>query len=172
MNTLGNNFNRSRGEYAQNKNLPELIASAALLWIIPTLGNQAISSGVEGMIEDPKKKVVAPLLMAPFESIVFARNIVSSMNSFKGGDGTPFSDFIGSGGRTIKSGAEMAVGEKEELNRGDVDAILKTVGGFTGVPARRIWRMSEVLYDWMTGDYQPESVLQGMWDTAKGKRSD
>lgn len=172
MNILGNNYNRARGEFWQNKNVTELVVNSALLWILPTLGNQAISGGIQSMKDDPLKNILEPLLQAPFETIVFARNIISSMNSFRGGDGNPFSSFIGATGRSIKSVTERVLGDKEELSDQDIDAILNVVGGFKGIPARRAWRQTEVFYDWMTGDYQPESVLQGVWDTAKGKRSD
>ena len=38
-----------------------------------------------------------------------------------------------------------------------------TVGYATKLPARQAYLSSEYFYDWLTGDEEPENIVEGLW---------
>lgn len=171
-----NNLNRIRGEYVQKHDVARVVAGMALVWFAPAIGNDLIGRLFRqdwgDWVENPAKTISKDIALFPLQSIIYARNIADAMMSQRGGVDTPFSQLLGNIASLGRSGIERISGDKDEFDKQDLDKAITTLGDLTGIPTKKIWTSSEVIYDWMTDpQYRPDNIFQGLWDVARGHES-
>jgi hypothetical protein len=65
-----------------------------------------------------------------------------------------------------KSGQAVAArvgGDKDELTRADLKNMAQAGGYVTKLPSKQLWLTGEYLYDWLTGEEQPDNPAEALW---------
>jgi hypothetical protein len=102
------------------------------------------------------------VLAYPFEHVIGLRDLVK----FAGGDKKNFSPSPAfSALESVKEAATAASGAASsgELDRKTVKAATMAAGYLGGLPARQFWLTSEYAYDWLTGEENPSTPVEGAW---------
>lgn len=163
---LHNQFRKVHTQFKQDQDVGELISAITLMWILPALLDDLTLS--RGPDEDADQDewtewAVTKLTTYPFQSVVLVRDVVNSFSKF----GYTMSPVEGAGkaiGKTARAGIQLATGEKEEIKRSDIKNAVLSVGYVTGLPSRQVWITAEYFMDWITGEVDPETIPQGIWE--------
>lgn len=165
---LFNQFQKTGWQYGLTRNLPEMFNALMLLWFVPVV----LEDLMRGLYSDEEpedriSRLVFNTATYPFQGIVIVRDIVNGMGEY-GYDGSAALDAFGSLSRAGQiageQGRDLIAGEDEnELTRADVKALTMATGYALKLPARQAWISAEYFHDWMTGEEQPESVMEGLW---------
>lgn len=160
-------FNQFQNVYQQfrvDRNVPNLMASAALIWFIPAVLEDVLRGQAPGGDDDKEKwlKWLAKKeVFYPFQSIVLVRDMVSAMDYDY--SMSPAANALGSLAKTTKAIGNRTLGDKDEFTQSDFKNMFNTVGYFAGLPTRQTWQTLEYAYEWMTGEQQPSNPVEGVW---------
>lgn len=164
---LFNQFQKTTNQFRLDKNIPKLVGSMFLLWFFPAVIEDIIlgrGPDADADEEEWTQWFLKKEIMYPFQSVVLMRDVVNGMGDFGYSPSAAF-DAFESLARTGKTGVNLAIGEKDDIERKDIKSVFMTTGYLTGLPTRQIWLSSEYFYDWMTGEESPETPVEGVWRT-------
>jgi hypothetical protein len=179
MNLIYQQFAKTKRQYTLDHNRPKLFASLFLIWFLPVALEEMIrGDGPPGDDDDAAawaKYLARKMFFFPFSTVIFLRDI---MNAVEWKAETGRTSFQGSpaGGVGEATGTTIYTATKvftdEEITRKDVKDAMLAVGYWTKLPGRQVYDTSEALYDWWTGEYEPESVFEGVKAVVTGKPRD
>lgn len=162
---LFNQFGKTYTQFRFDRNVPKLMASLFLLWFAPAvLEDLLLGRGPDDDDDDEAwiKWAAKNEAMYPFQTVVLARDLVNGMDRF-GYEPSPAFDMAEKATKTGKLGIDLATGEEEEVSRTNLKDAVMLVGYFAQLPTRQLWLTGEYFHDWMTGEQEPESVMEGLW---------
>lgn len=165
-----NQFKQTADQFVSDRNVPKLIGSLALLWFLPAILEDVLRGrGPDDKDDDSWLKwLLQKELLYPFGTVVLVRDLASALERYittgrKNFDGSPALAAGEAVVGTIGGAWNLATGE--DVTRENVRDAVMTAGYFAQLPARQVWLTSEYLYDWMTGNEQPESPAEGLYRT-------
>jgi hypothetical protein len=164
-----NQFLKTAREFQLDGDIPRLVASAALIWFLPAVLEELIRGRGPGDDEDPTQWIAENELYYPFQTMILLRDIVSGLQR-SGYEPSPAYESINSLTKSAKVLRGLVIGEKEDITKSDVKNIANTVGYFAQLPTRQTWITLEYIYDWMTGEEEPENPIEGVWRSLVGKK--
>jgi hypothetical protein len=157
-----NTFYNEFADFAKTKNAAKFAGFILVAWF----GQQILEGLLRGRGPDDDddwwKWAVSNSISFPLETMVFVRDIVGGMKRYRYG-ATPALQAFENLSRIGKSATKMASGEKDEITRSDIRAIVDTVGYFAGLPTRQLWQTAEYFTDWYTGEEEPANPFEGFW---------
>lgn len=169
---LFNQFGRTYTQFRFDRNVPKLIGSLFLLWFLPAVLEDLLRGRGPDDDDDWLKWAVKNEAMYPFQTVVLARDVVNGMDQF-GYEPSAAFDVFEKTAKTAQAGIDLATGEKEELSRSNIKDAVMLVGYFAQLPTRQLWLTAEYFHDWMTGEQEPDSPLEGLWrGLVTGKKKD
>lgn len=160
MSILFNQFARAGQRYTIERNLPQLIGAATLLWFVPVVLEAAIRGDTPDDDESWAEHLGKRLAAYPFGTVVLLRDLTSSLDRYDY-SGSP----AGQIGDTLRR-ATLALAKTvtdEDITRTDWKAIVNTIGYAAKLPTAQLWKTLEYFYDWMTGLEIPESIISGLY---------
>lgn len=142
---------------------PRFVASMLTLWFMPAVLSEIVAGRGPDDDEDwdeYMKRTASLWATYPLQSVVFVRDVVNAAGPW-GYDGPPALEAITKTGETLALPAKI-LDEDAELTRGDLrDALL--AGSYWGhLPGRQMWITGSYLYDWSTGEEDPDDLAQFM----------
>ncbi len=164
-----NQMASSVNQYRLDKDMGRLAGAAALLWFLPAVMEDVLRGRTPGADDEPEKWATwfaRKQVLYPFNTVVLVRDLANSMERYLD---TGTKDF---GGSPVFDVGESLVGlaalatkplTGEDISRGDVKNAVMATGYIFQLPTRQTWQTAEYLYDWMTGEQAPESVIEGIW---------
>lgn len=163
MSIIFNQFARAGQRYSVDRNTPQLVAAAALLWFVPVVLEAAIRGDApdddEGWAKHFAKKVAA----YPFGSVVLFRDLVGALDRYDY-SGSPAGDVGATVVKAMKAAGKVFT--DDELTRTDWKSIVNTVGYAAKLPTAQLWKTTEYLHDWLTGIELPENLVAGIYRAA------
>lgn len=166
FNVLFNQFAKTKHEYKLTKNVPQLIASLALLWFLPAVMQELIVGRGPDADDEPDewlKWIAEKEIAYPFQTVVLIRDIVNGMGKF-GYEPSAAFDLFKSIADVGKAGIDVVVNAKE-VTRADARAAANLLGYTVKLPTRQMWLTAEYFYDWMHGNTEPSGPLDAAWRT-------
>lgn len=169
MSVLFNQFAKSIHGFQMDHDVPRLVASAALLWLLPPMLEALIRGrGPDDDDESWAGWLARTELLYPLGTVVGLRDVASAVDWALV---TGRADFRGSPAfdvpeRTV--GALLAIARAAdpdaEVSRANVEDMVLTVGYFAKLPARQAWTTLEYFHDWMTGRTDaPSNPVDALW---------
>jgi hypothetical protein len=146
-------------DFTKPRDLAQFTASMFALWFVPAVLSEVIAGRGPGEDEswDEYLKRTAYLWgLYPTQSVVLLRDVMSAMGPY-GYDGSPALDAFEQTARTMRIPVK-ALDDESEVSRSDVKAALLTASYWGHLPGRQMWITGSYLFDWMTGEEQPESI--------------
>lgn len=157
-----NTFYNEFADFAKTKDVKRFAAFALVAWF----GQQVLEGVIRGRGPDDDDEwfqwMISEGLSFPLETMIFARDIVSGMKRF-GYEPSPAFQAFENISRIGRSVGKMATGDKDDVTRGDLRAMIDTVGYFAGLPTRQVWQTLEYFTDWLTGEEEPSNPFEGFW---------
>lgn len=172
---LYNQYTSVHSEFKQTKDVGKLLASLTMIWFLPPIIEDLMLG--RGPDDDADEEEWANWLIKkevtyPFQTVILLRDIVNGMDRWGYSPSPAFDALESIGGAGVMLG-ELTLGDKDEIERKDIKKLFMTTGYFAGLPSRQAWLTSEYLFDWMTGEEQPEDPMEGLWrGFVKGKPRD
>lgn len=143
--------------------VPRFAASMFYLWFVPSVLAELIAGRGPEDEEEWPAWAAGKLISYPFQAVVGLRDLVNAMGPY-GYDASPAFDAFEQTVRAVKGAAE-AVATDEEFEESDARSAALAIGYWAQLPARQMWITGSYLYDWITGEEDPESfgeVLRGL----------
>lgn len=167
FNALYNLFARRIGMTRSVKDMPRFAASMFMLWFVPAILSEMVSGRGPGEDEEPEdwlSRTWYIWALYPLNSIVGIRDMVSALGPY-GYDASPLFDAFE---QTMKAVSRIGANatEDEEFDRDDVKAALLASSYWLGLPGRQTWITGSYLYDWMTGQDEPEDWQEAVRNIA------
>jgi hypothetical protein len=170
-----NQFERSRRQFVQDRNVPRLVASLTLIWFVPALLEDIIRGRMPDEDDDESWLgwLVGNLASYPLAAVVGVRDVANAIAwKLKTGRtefaASPAFDavraLIGGGAAVVKAALP-----DEAVTKTDFRDVVMAIGYVLKLPARQVWRSGETIHDWWVGDYEPASVLEGLGAVVRGK---
>lgn len=164
---LFNQFQKTTNQFKMDRNIPKLVSSMFLLWFFPAVIEDLIlgrGPDEDADQEEWTKWFLKKEITYPFQGVILMRDVVNGMGEYGFNPSAAFApmEYLA---RTGKTGVNIITGEKDEIERKDIKSVFMTTGYLTGLPSRQVWLSSEYLYDWMNGDENPDSPVEGVWRT-------
>mgnify|MGYP001208117059 CR=1 FL=1 len=155
---LYNQFARETGQVkADPSTWPHLFSSMIFLWFVPAILGELIAGRGPDDDEDWLTWSGKTLALYPFQAVVGIRDLASGALGDYGYDISPaVAAFAGLAG-TFKTAVEG-----DELTRAEAREIFLTASIWGRLPGRQIWITGEAFHDWLTGDWQPESLGEAL----------
>src|SRR5690606_30109778 len=143
--------------------LPRFAASMFYLWFVPAVLSELVAGRGPDDEDEWETWAAAKLIQYPFQSVVGLRDLVNAMGPY-GYESSPVWDAFERTAMAVQSIAE-AVATDEEFDRTDLKNAWLAASYWAQLPGRQMWITGSYLYDWMTGEEDPESfaeVLRGL----------
>jgi hypothetical protein len=171
MSVQFNQFASIPQEYAITKDKTKVIASAALLWFLPAVLEDAIRG--RGPEDDDEWLAWATrkLVLYPLGTIVILRDFASALErSLESGRITAPNTAIGT---IMESAVKTSVALVQELGdedstRADYKEAANTIGLLFALPTRQVTKTLEFWYDWLGGTTDVSGPFDFLWKTATG----
>jgi hypothetical protein len=144
---------------------PRFVASMVMLWFAPAILSEVLAGrgpDDDEPWEDYLKRTAWNWALYPFQSIAGIRDVVAYYSPY-GYDGPPLIEALGTTGALIGFPVEAAwaaLSEDKELTRTDVKEALLGASYWGHLPGRQMWITGSYLYDWATGEEDPETVAE------------
>jgi hypothetical protein len=153
------------------KGIPRTLASLTMLWFLPAVLSELIVGDPPGDDAEPEDWIKWFLKVEasyPFAAVALLRDIVNGLE-FHRYEPSAALQAWDSLTQSIRAVGKVFDSE-EDLTRADAKAGVHTVGYFAKLPTRQMWLTGEYLYDWWSGDEEPEDAFEAIWRAAvKGK---
>jgi hypothetical protein len=159
---LFNQFAKATRQVKGIKNMPGLVASAALLWFLPAVLQELVLGRHPDTDDDPEewaKWLIKTEAAYPTQSVILLRDIVNGMEY----DYNPSAAFDAFKALTIGAQGVGKFITGEEPSRYQVENIVNTAGYFGHLPTKQVWLTSEYIHDWLTGDVDAENPADFLW---------
>lgn len=161
---LYNLFKRRFQMTSGMSDLPRAAASMFYLWFVPAILSELIVGRGPDDDDEWASWAAKKLITYPTQAIIGIRDIVNGMGPY-GYEASPvFAAFEGLV-KTLKAGGK-AVDPDEELERADIKQMFITAGYWLHLPTRQTWITGSYLYDWMTGEDEPDTVGEAVRNLA------
>lgn len=171
MSIIGNQFMEAHREFKMDRDFPKLMATATMSWFAPAVLTQLLRGHTPSDDEGWTKWFAKTEAMYPLEGFILMRDFA---RFFEGGgkdfQGSPVFNGFTSIGKAIYGAGNRIAGDKDEFEKEDVKNATVATGYLTGLPTRQLWRSADYLHDWITGEEQPETPMEGAWRTVVGKK--
>lgn len=146
-------------DFTKPGDIAQFTASMFALWFAPAILSELLAGrgpGEDEPWEDYLKRTAYLWALYPAQSVVLLRDIASAMGPY-GYDGSPALEAFEQTARAVKIPAK-ALDDNEDVSRSDVKAAILAASYWGHLPGRQAWITGSYLFDWTTGEEQPESV--------------
>jgi len=99
------------------------------------------------------------------------RDVINGMGKF-GYSPSPAFDAFDYLTKVGKAGIGFAMGEKDEIEKSDVKNAALALGYFAHLPSRQAFQTIEYLYDYWTGDVEPNNPFDFAWNAGVTRKRD
>lgn len=161
---LYNLFKRRFQMTGGSADAPRFVASMFYLWFVPAILSELIVGRGPDDEDEWLSWAAKKIVTYPTQAIIGVRDIINGMGPY-GYEASPAFAAFESLTETAKI-AGKAVDPDEELERNDMKNLLLTAGYWGHLPARQMWITGSYMYDWMTGDDEPETVGEALRNLA------
>lgn len=148
-------------DFTKPKDVAHFTASMLALWFVPAVLSEVIAGrgpGEDESWEEYLKRTAYLWALYPAQSVVLLRDVMNAMGPY-GYDGSPALDALEQTARALKIPVK-ALDEDAEVSRSDVKAVVLATSYWGQLPGRQAWITGSYLFDWMTGEEQPETVAE------------
>lgn len=162
---LFNQFFKTTNQLRMDRNVPKYVAGLALLWFVPAVLSEAITSSQTPSTDDDWEKqlkwAAKTEFAYPFQAIILLRDVINGMTRGQYNPSAAFNiwEYIAKTGAAV---GQVGTGERS-FNRSDLNAAVQAIGYSTHLPTRQLWLTLSYFYDWMNGNVHPDNVAQGLW---------
>jgi hypothetical protein len=165
FNVLFNQFAKSTHQFRLDKNAPRYVAALTMLWFAPAVLQEMVVGRGPNPDDDQDKWLkwfAKTELSYPFQTVVLLRDIVNGMEhqGYEPSAGFAMFDALTKSGQAV---AARVGGDKDELTRADLKNMAQAGGYVTKLPSKQLWLTGEYLYDWLTGEEQPDNPAEALW---------
>lgn len=165
-----NLLQKAKQNFGLTGNKAALVSSLAVLWFLPAALQELIRGRGPSGDDDDEEKLKWYLRKAalyPFQTVVLARDIVNALDrkleTGRKAEFSPTPAIQGFEALINAAGSVAKIGSDEEFTRMDVKEAFMAAGYVFKLPSRQVWLTAEYLYDYATGEVDPDNVVQGLW---------